>query len=610
MMFKLAIAFLLLNMLGAAERQAFLASKLATLDPPDEDDSNCFKVSGQCSTPSNSTCPTWFVPNNSGTCKCGESHHDIISCCERKLKAAVLNCYCVTQDSNMKEVIAGACFYNCEPHRRKQFANGVSMVLPCSVQELDNQTCRPFKRTGRLCGSCLPDHSPIVYSYNMSCMECPHGNKNWWKFILAAFGPLTLFYFFILLFKINAVSSSLHAVLFYSQVLSSTAHVRIVLFALESQFGNGITTTAAKVLVTLYGIWSLDFFRAFLPNICLNLGMLPAMALDYVIAIYPLALIVITYFLIDLYDRNFKPLVWMWKPVHKVLMIFQQKWNFKTSLIDAFATFFLLSFNKVISVSCDLLIPTQVYATNSSKVAWALYYDGSIDYFSKQHLPYAILALAFLSLFVVIPVVTLLFYHCRCFHKLLNCLPLPWYILHTFADTFQGCFKNGTEPGTRDCRWFAGAYFILRVSLYLVYAFTLQTIYFTIGPILLLFFVILLLGVQPYRQELAYHTSLNATFLIMIALLYISITGVNFASLVGPRFASSFNIVIAIMAISPLIYLSYIALHWAFTRRIVGKRFIMGIRAQIRGYEALPPEEDMPHRLLDPNLYCTRHKPS
>ena len=59
-------------------------------------------------------------------------------------------------------------------------------------------------------------------------------------------------------------------------------------------------------------------------------------------------------------------------------------------------------------MSFDLLMPVQVYTVQSSKCTCSLYYDGSIDYFGKQHLPYAILALLFLVLFVIIPVATLL----------------------------------------------------------------------------------------------------------------------------------------------------------------------------------------------------------
>ena len=597
--FSLVVVVLIYNQLGysaLSEEESGLTK---------EYDCNSGVADQSCSsTISNNSCPTWYVSSANGTCRCGKSH-GIISCDEDRHSAAVLMCYCVSYYPSLKEVVAGACFFNCGSHKKHQFTKGLHMILPCNIHVLDNQMCRPFKRTGRLCGKCLPGYSPLAYSYNMSCVECPNGSKNWWKFILAAFGPLTIFYFLILFFQVNAISSSLHAVLFYSQTISFAPQVRIILFSLEEhivQFSNSAFTTTAKILATLYGVWNLDFFLVFLPNICLNIGTLPTMALDYVVAIYPLILIIITYLLIDLYDRNFRPLIWIWKPFQKFFMVFKQNWNFKTSLIDAFATFFFLSFNKVMSISFDILMPVQVYTAHSSKETWAPYNDGSIDYFSKEHLPYAILALLFLVAFFIIPVVTLLFYQCRCFQKLLNCLPLPWYILHTFADSFQGCFKNGTEPGTRDCRWFAGAYFVLRVALYLVYAFTLQIIYFFISSIVLLFFVVLLVNFQPYKRDMAYQTNLNATFLVMIALLYISITGYNFSHLIGPKFTNSFCAMITLMAIAPIICLSYIAVRWALSRRIISRALFKRFRARINGYEALPSEH-IPHRLLHPNAY-------
>ena len=37
--------------------------------------------------------------------------------------------------------------------------------------------------------------------------------------------------------------------------------------------------------------------------------------------------------------------------------------------------------------------------------------------------------------------------------------------MQTSADAFQGHFKDGTEPGTRDCRWFAAVYFLGRIII-------------------------------------------------------------------------------------------------------------------------------------------------
>ena len=46
----------------------------------------------------------------------------------------------------------------------------------------------------------------------------------------------------------------------------------------------------------------------------------------------------------------------------------------------------------------------------------------------------------------------------RSFQRCLGyCTRIRWQFLHTFADAFQRCYKNGTDSA-RDCRYFAGLY--------------------------------------------------------------------------------------------------------------------------------------------------------
>ncbi len=61
-----------------------------------------------------------------------------------------------------------------------------------------------------------------------------------------------------------------------------------------------------------------------------------------------------------------------------------------------------------------------------------------------------------------------------------------------FMDSFQGCYKDGTEPGTRDCRWFASVFFLARFGMALTYAFTKGAMYFVIFSIMLVLIILLL----------------------------------------------------------------------------------------------------------------------
>ena len=80
------------------------------------------------------------------------------------------------------------------------------------------------------------------------------------------------------------------------------ANIRFILEALASN-NYPTSNVACRLIFALYGIWNLDFFRTLLPNNCLKISTLQVLALDYVIAVYPLVLIFVTYIVVDLYDK-------------------------------------------------------------------------------------------------------------------------------------------------------------------------------------------------------------------------------------------------------------------------------------------------------------------
>ena len=219
----------------------------------------------------------------------------------------------------------------------------------------------------------------------------------------------------------------------------------------------------------------------------------------------------------------------LWKAFRK---FFSRNWEIRTSVIDAYATFFLLSNVKFLSVSFDLLVPVKVYqlsSFNGLNYTWRLYYDATIPYFGETHLPYAIIAIVTLFVFVLTPVVLLLLYPFQWFQKILNIFPFRWYILHTFMDSFYGCYKNGTEPGTRDCRWFASLFYILCFLSFLVGVFTLNVMYYIIGSMVLVLFAILMFNIRPFKKS--HYTDINIIFILPLALWYIAVTGINIASI-------------------------------------------------------------------------------
>ena len=317
--------------------------------------------------------------------KCNDIPHDVLMCSDCP-SVSILTCHCVTYRRAEKTFEVGKCIFNMigsfeDPYPYKQ--------LTVTEDGIENTTCTEFNRAGTLCGKCMDGYYPLVNSFDLKCIQCTNGKSNWWKFVLVAFLPLTIFYFIILLFKISVVSSQLHGVALYSQAIVMPAIAHAVYISNTTQYS--YLLVPFKVVATLYGIWNLNFFQLIDLNICLGTDTLQTLALDLAVGIYPFSLMLLLYILISLYDRNFRLLVIIWKPFHTIFGFFQQNWNVKTSLINVFVTFILLSSVKFLSVLHDLLAPVKVYQLNSAgniSMSWRLYYDANVPYLGERHLPY------------------------------------------------------------------------------------------------------------------------------------------------------------------------------------------------------------------------------
>ena len=240
--------------------------------------------------------------------------------CGKQNTLSVLNSYCLTFDEKAGTLEAGQCLYNYITH------DLMYKSFPRNKHELNDFMCgmeAKLNRTGTLCGKCQDGYYPLAYSFDMTCVQCPNGKSNWWKFVLAAFLPLTIFCFIILFFKINVVSSRFQGFLFFSQIFASPTVIRVLTF-LANYSGKSDSKAAHITLqsfATLYGIWNLDFFRSMKFGICLGTDELQTMALDLIVGVL---LMVMSYVLMELYDRNFRLLVIMWKPFRRLFSLFRE----------------------------------------------------------------------------------------------------------------------------------------------------------------------------------------------------------------------------------------------------------------------------------------------
>ena len=518
-----------------------------------------------------STCPTWFTCNAENRCQCDSKQTNEIVCDNLAQISAVLNCNCVTYDSEKNSTYVGACFYNCQQVNPSVYS--VTKVLPKNPEMLiNNSACTYFHRTGLLCGDCEEGYSPLVLSYNLSCVECPDGHKNWWKFILAGFMPLTAFYICMLAFNINVTSSRLHGVVWYSQAISMPVFIRIILFTFSVKDTKFLG--AAKVGFVFYSVWNLDIFRTIIPNICLNVTTLQALAMEYLLALYPFILIIFSYLLLVLHDRRVVFVVTIWKPFSKALAAFRKSWDIHTSILDSFATFYLLSYNKILAVTADILIPTQIYQLGSNKSMLGLYYSPSVPYFGEEHLPYAVSALIMIALLACIPTTILILYPFKFFHNFLSLFPINWHFLHAFVDSFQGCYKDGTEPGTFDCRWFSIPMLLIWPLFHTIYSLSLSVMYFVHSGIIILILLIAMINFQPHKKVSSRYPLIDIIFTILLCFNYVTALGRNIAG--TERYFTYHKYVTMtafLTAIFPLFYISFLIGSWLFSKIKVCRSF-------------------------------------
>ena len=510
--------------------------------------------------PNNSTCPAWFVPaSNSTHCSCGNTLGGIVRCNETRKELLLFACYCMTNDEHMGLVVGG-CAYNCNFNGRsyspyRHFYNN-------SKYSVNDEICGPLNRRGRLCGQCKERFSPPVYSYDLRCVKCnstDYSHYNWVKYIAVAFVPLTIFYIVVVAFRISATSPLMNGFVLVSQVIAAPSFVRITIFALDLSEKFIYYELPARIFFTLYGIWNLDFFRTLIPPICLPVDTLTTIAMDYAVALYPLVLIVITYIFIELHAHNCRLIVLVWKPFHWCLARFRRQWNMKRSVIDAFATFLLLSYFKLLSISFSLLIPTYLHNVNGVRKGTSyLYYDATVEAYGEKHRPYAILAIMILLVFIFLPLVLLILYPLSCFQKCLTYCKLNHHVLRTFTDTFQGSFKDGTN-GTRDCRYFAAFYLIIRIVPFATYAIISTDYFFLLAAIIFTAFVFLISTIRPYKKDV--HNKIDTFLFLCLASFYLSLFSL------GPSLIREVNqfitqILILVLSTLPSLYMVGLLVYW------------------------------------------------
>ena len=512
-------------------------------------------------------CSTWTVRNEkTGCCECGALLSGVIKCDSDNFNVSILSGYCMTYDSIENKTYLTICPYgsNVSQYLEKYYD------LPKDETQLTSAMCDPFQRYSQACSKCKSGHGPGIFSADVNCYSCSGAYSGWSLYMVFELLPITIMFFILMVFQLRGSQEMLNAFLFFSQMI--TYIYQFTPPAGSYPFGK-TSSGFITVFQVVYGIFNLDFFRKVVPPFCVseNINGLRMWSLLYVAVMYILLLIVITYILIELHANNCRFLVCIWRPIHKYYVKIHRNVAPQTTLIDAFATALILSYSRLMFISLVLLRPTPMYTPDGVTSKVVLYIDGSIDFLSAHHLPFVFLGIAIITTFNIIPVVFLFAYQTSTFQKLLgraSCKKLT-RILHPFADVFQGCYKNGTNK-TRDCRYFAGLYLLLRI----VTCIGNKTTFFLgslapwiIPSVIFLITALLFANVRPYRSDI-FNTMDSLWF--SLAVIFCIIQTIITAK--GVESSNTYQIIAQMILVIPLIYIVSYLIYVVIIRRFLKRR--------------------------------------
>ena len=400
-------------------------------------------------------CPLWHIRNSNGDCECGASFSGVMNCDKRLIY--VDNGYCLTWNNltNSKDLYRCLFTHWTFNHTSDKYSIPINM----SGEELNYRMCNSFNRQGMQCGQCSSGYGPAIFSDSITCADCSKHNYLWILNLMFQLTMVTLMCKVFMIFQIKGTSSPLNIIIAYIQNIAFQYELSDLYYV--EYFGQKLNV----IIATIFGIWNLDYFRFVLPPLCISssLKAVDCVLFQYILAIYPLLFTGVAYFCID-----HQIIVICYSPFKKCLskVCKTMSWDRKKTTLHTFATFFLLSYTKLLFTSLSLLLAVHSYNDTAQRVSKSaiLLFDPSIRFLHSEHVPYASIALFVLLTCIIPPPILLVLYPSKFFKKCIGCLGFQrWDVLHQIMDVFQGWFKDGTE-GTVDYRFLSAFFLILRIA--------------------------------------------------------------------------------------------------------------------------------------------------
>ena len=404
------------------------------------------------------------------------------------------------------------CFHENETERHHQ--------LQHSREELEEQVCGST-RSGVLCGKCRGNYCAQYHSNNFACDTCATCKYGWALYILSELIPLAALFLLVVIFNISFTSGLLNGFIFYAQVFDSIFSIGKSLIWYPEP-----TYTLVRVVQVVYKFFNFDFFGDDHLGFCLWKA-----ATTLELLAFRFLTVAIAGFLV----------------VSTVLMMkkcaFLKCLKVSPSMIHGLSAFLVMVYTQCTKISFQLLDYSRVLDLDGHATK-VLYYQGDMKYFSREHAPFAMLAILCLSTLTLFPPLLLISYPlCYKVSSLLRLdntkfsivlgKLLPLSKMKPVFDSFQGCFKDRY-------RYFAGLYFVYRVALLASVLTSDPILTNTMTQVLLIFMLTIHCLCWPYIRRL--HNIIDGLILANLTLINAFTIFNYYYAQVGSTYQGTINI--------------------------------------------------------------------
>ena len=245
----------------------------------------------------------------------------------------------------------------------------LNIKIPGNLSELNDFMCGQLNRTGFLCKDCIDGFGVSYTSLDYQCCNC----SNVWYgiplYLMIEFVPATIFYLIILISNVRVTSAPLTCLvmcvqLFTVDTVSDRSHpLQLIIPVIKHR-------RTFDVALGFFGIWNLDYFRYVLPPFCISskLNLRHFILLQYLSAFYPFCLILLTWIFVKLYERGVMCRGCFCALKSRCFGRLSRHLSIRNGVINCFATFFLLSYTKLMHQSVLLLHCSVVYSLNNGQI--------------------------------------------------------------------------------------------------------------------------------------------------------------------------------------------------------------------------------------------------